>query len=137
MRVAGWPTGGVAGEMTQGIWSSRCPIVSHNLHPVSPIFKSTANVAHMGSLAELLTGGATAGAELTQGSEFVGAPPATVGWPFTEVIAAPVTLVRPARRNNNVAALQGRPFNTIVSGTLEGRYFRVQQCGRSSGKSFH
>ena len=63
---------------------------------------STASVAHMGSFAGLLTGGATAGAEWTQGIGFGGAPPATVGWPFTEVIAAPVTSVRPAYRDSNV-----------------------------------
>ena len=99
-------------------------------------FGSTANVAHMGSFAGLLTGGATAGAELTQGIGFGGAPPATVGWPFTEVIAAPVTPVRPAYRDSNVAALQKRPYGTMVSGTLEGRYSRVQQGGRSPSKTF-
>ena len=122
--------------MTQGTWSFRCPWVSHDLHPVSPIFESTANVAHEGSSAEFLTGGATAGAELTQGSEFGGAPPATVGWPFTEVIAAPVTPVRPACKDSNAAALQGRALISKASGTLEGRCFRVQQCGRSSWKTF-
>lgn len=60
----------------------------------------------MGSFARLLTEGATAGTEMTQGIGFGGAPPATVGWPFTEVIAAPVTPVRPACRDSNAAALR-------------------------------
>lgn len=126
----------IAGEMIQGTGSSGCPWVLLNLHPVSPIFDSTANVADMGSSAGLLTGGATAGPELTQGIGFGGAPPATVGWLFTEVIAAPVTPVRPACRDSNVAAVQRRPFGTVVSGTLEGRYSCVEQGGRYSRKTF-